>query len=135
MISQPAYRSFREKAVQHPDFKQIPAAAMQTEIPTAVARALPQMDNGHEVVMHLAKNPQLCQELVRMSPEAAIARVGRISAQLEGRNGNGNARKDSMAPAPINRPSGGGSTRTSVDPGDMDYQDFKQWRESNRRRR
>ena len=41
-----------------------------------------EMENGPEVVIFLAQNPEICEELTQMSPSRAVAEVWRISEKL-----------------------------------------------------
>jgi hypothetical protein len=79
----------------------------------AINSAVLEQPNSEQVAVHLLQNHELRAELSRLSPAAAMARVGRIAEQLESRaNGNGNREKP-KPPEPI-APVGGSATRGSV---------------------
>jgi hypothetical protein len=59
------------------------AAASDLKIAHHVTRAVLETDNSHEVVIHLARNPKELDELNRLNPVQAAAKIGRISERLE----------------------------------------------------
>ena len=106
----------------------------------AVGLFIIELDNGPDVAYHLGQHPELCKELLSVSPLQAVAEVGRLSTSLAADTEQGSAKTPedpargsnkkpaaSSAPAPI-VPIGGGATRTKV-PLDDENVDFEQFRD------
>jgi len=113
-----------------------------------------EMENGPEVAIFLAQNPDICRELTEMTPSRAVAEVWKISEKL---SEAGNEKTDEetdeekaererieaeeaekeaaaarkKAPAPI-RPVSGGSTRSTIPLDKTDFQAYKKLREQGR---
>jgi hypothetical protein len=51
-------------------------------IPEAASLAVIECDNGADVAYYLAKHPEICEELMEMTPVGAIRRIGKISDSL-----------------------------------------------------
>ena len=66
-----------------PDANQLMAAVGHLRDRAKVAEAVIEQDNSDEVVIHLARHPDMLAELNRMSPTAAAAKVGRLAAEIE----------------------------------------------------
>jgi len=66
-----------------PDWDTVTRAAVNLPVSQAVIQAIHEMPEGAKVALHLARNPELALELIRMTPVAQIARVGRIAASLD----------------------------------------------------
>jgi hypothetical protein len=54
----------------------------EATVPEGVAMTLVELDNGPDVIYHLAKNPEVLKELRGMSDVRAIAKIGVISDKL-----------------------------------------------------
>lgn len=65
---------------QNDDFDEV--VSRNIPIPLSVQEAIPMLDNGAEVIYHIAKNPDIAAKLMEMLPARAIAEVGRISERL-----------------------------------------------------
>lgn len=115
---------FREA---HEDFDQV-VGQDDIQIPQSVQLAVVELENGPEVAYYLGKNPEVCEELMEMSPLRAVARIGVIASSLEGGKTPSPAAKtlSSSAPAPI-KPVGGAATKSSVRPGDMTLAQYRKW--------
>ena len=79
-------------------------------LPEGVADALMQSDNGAEVIYHLGSNLDVADRIAGMSPLAAMAEIGRISASMATQP----VVKPSAAPAPIAPLKTGSSLSTDV---------------------
>lgn len=112
------------------------------KIPSSILEPITlEMENGAEVSVFLAQNPELCSELLEMSPSRAIAEVWKISEKLEAA---GDEKVDEeveekpvekpaprKVPAPLRTVSGGNS-RSTVPLGQADYQAYKKLRAQGR---
>lgn len=66
-----------------PEYKELMKQAIN--VPTSIEGPVTlEMENGPEVVIFLAQNPEICEELTKMSPSRAIAEVWNISEKLSG---------------------------------------------------
>jgi hypothetical protein len=100
------YEGVREIMKSLPDAQKLISHAPKAMAGHVYVGVLEQ-DNSPEVAVHLIRNPQLIEDLNRMSPAKAMSRLGRISAQLE-------PAKERTAPPPPVRSVSGGSARTGV---------------------
>jgi hypothetical protein len=57
-------------------------AGLNVQISPYVESAILEQENSHDLVIHLARNRSLVDELNRMSPAASVAKLGRIAEQL-----------------------------------------------------
>ena len=89
-------------------------SAGQLPISQAVTMAVIEQENSQDLVIYFAKNPKVLEELNQLAPSAAMSRVGRIAAKLEGIEANSVSKRERVAPpAPIS-PVGGSSSRTGI---------------------
>jgi hypothetical protein len=91
--------------------------------------AIVELDNGHEVTAHLIDNPTEVQKLHSMSPSAAIAYIGKISARLEAPK----ERIRSKAEAPIQPV--GGTARSTVPMEDLPPREYQRLRNAQEAKR
>lgn len=136
------YKSYNEKLSQsraeHEDFDEV-VGSSDIVVPRDVILAIPEMDNGPEVAYFLGKNPDVCEELMGMSPIKAIGAVWVISESLDGKGKTGKTETESAktkkieskAPAPI-KPVSTGSTKSSVPLDQMSMSDYKKARAAGR---
>jgi hypothetical protein len=111
-------------------------------IPQSVTREIYAYDNAPEMLVYLGRYEEERQALSRMSSQAAADAVRELSETLSAHTVRGNGRPAnhapatsrpvSAAPAPIPALRGTASAST-LDPDEMDFQDFKAWREKNKR--
>jgi len=106
------------------------APRLRDEIAGAVRQATMEVPNPGELTYHLLSHPEVVRKLNEMTPRQAFIEATRESARLE-KASNGRSRPVSSAPAPI--PSLGGTATSTVDPDELSYQDYKAWRERNKR--
>jgi len=107
------------------------APRLRDEIAGAVRQATMEVPNPGELTYHLLSNPEIIKKMNQMTPRQAFTETMRESARLE-LTSNGHSRPVSSAPAPI-QPLRGSASTSTVDPDEMDFQDFKAWRERNKR--
>jgi hypothetical protein len=115
-----------------PDVKELNERAprLRDEIAGAVRQATMEVPNPGELTYHLLSHPEVVRKLNELTPRQAFIEATRESARLE-KTSNGRSRPVSSAPAPI--PSLGGTASSTVDPDQMDYQTYRDWRERNKR--
>ena len=111
----------RMDAIKPPDMDQLMAAAGQegTDVSPEVADTLMTLDGGPQAVIYLLKHADERQKLARLPSHIAVGYAGHLAAQLAAPA----RRQRSSAPAPIS-PVGGSSTRSSLAPDTMSYQDY-----------
>jgi hypothetical protein len=116
-----------------PDVKELNdrAPQLRPEIAGAVRQATMEAENPGELTYHLLAHPDIVRKLNQMTQRQAFIEATRESARLD-LTSNGHSRPVSSAPAPI-QPLRGTASTSTVDPDEMDYQDFKVWRERNKR--
>ena len=83
---------------------------------------------GADILLHLGRNPELAREIAKMRPDAALKRLGQLSAQF-----TRNSRSEKVRPPEPLSPVGGSSTRSGMGLEDMPIKDFI--RERNRQER
>lgn len=118
-------RRIAEAIEVHPDYEEVRDALGNTEIQAAAYFAIPEQPNSAEVVYYLGKNPDVVEELNRMSPTAAAARIGRISAMLE-RPQSPTTKPVSRISAPL-RTVGGSAVPVATTPDKMSYREYDAW--------
>lgn len=82
-------------------------------IPQSVQLAVLEMDNGPEVAYYLGKHPEVCQELLEISPLAAVRKIGLIADKLSPVARSPEVKNKPKPPAPL-ATVGASSTRSSV---------------------
>jgi hypothetical protein len=82
-------------------------------VPQSVQLAVLEMDNGPEVAYYLGKHPELCQELLEMTPLAAVRKIGIISDRLSPEARSPEPKPKPKPPAPLSTV-GASATRSSV---------------------
>lgn len=138
-------RGVAEAKSLHEDFVEV--VGQDITIPIGVQLAIVEMEEkGPEVAYFLGNNPEICEELMKMSRMKAIAEVWKISEKLgvseseeeeevEGEKPAPKAKVEEKptrkAPEPI-RPVGNGKTRSSVPLNEMSMADYKKARQAGR---
>jgi hypothetical protein len=105
-----AQRAYNERvaALNKPDFYEVANAIPQ--LPSGVANALTESDNGPDLIYHLGTHLDLADKIANMSPTQAVMELGKISANL---NAKPNI-KLSAAPEPIAPISSGSSLNKDI---------------------
>ena len=114
-----AQRAFNDRivAMNKPDFADVANAVPQ--LPSGVADALVQSENGAELIYHLGTHLDMADKLANMSPNQAMMELGRISANMNTKS----EIKQSAAPEPIEPiTSGGGVLKKDV--GEMSMEEI-----------
>jgi hypothetical protein len=98
---------FAETRKTHADFEQaledIDHVAFTPEAQVSLRQAVETLQHGGEILYHIAKNPDLAEELALLPPAAFAARLGDIHGDIRQAK---NAKTVSKAPAPITPVSG-----------------------------
>lgn len=130
-------RRVAEAKSVHEDFTEV--VGQDLTIPVGVQLAVVEMENGPEVAYFLGSNPELCEELMKMSSFKAIAEVWKISEKLgesdseeeeetEEEKPAAKAKAEEKparkAPEPI-KPIGNGRSRGTVPMHEMSMADYK----------
>jgi hypothetical protein len=106
-------------------------------LPLTALFHLQMLDDGHDVGYYLAKNPGRIAKLWQLESsgrgDQMIAELNRISAGLQFHADTrppqrGQRQVSTSAPAPI-RPVGSGASRSTVNPGEMSFEDYQRWRD------
>lgn len=83
---------------KYSDFDGVIEAA-EVPLSSAMANAIIEADNGHDLAYHFAKHPEEAARIYSISsPTAAAIAIGKLSVKLEGEKGT---KRVSSAPAPI----------------------------------
>lgn len=134
---------------ENEEFKEL--MSQNITIPKAIEAPITlEMENGPEVAIFLAQNPEVCQELIEMPPSRAIAEVWKISEKLAAGDGEETdeekaeheaaeaEEKEKAAAAaakaklrPI-RPVSSGSSRSTIPLDKTDFQAYKKLRAQGR---
>lgn len=128
----------------NPEIKEIMNQAIS--VPTVIEGPITEeMDNGEEVAVFLAQNPEICKELLEMSASRAIAAVWRISEKLEagGKDEDSEEQEEKeevkakeVEEKPKLRPlrtvTGGGTSRSTIPLDKADFASFKKLRSQGR---
>jgi hypothetical protein len=117
----------RLNQIKPPDFEKLVqadfAAGPKVRL-EGIADALLSLPGGPEAYIHLLQHPEEWRRLASLPEHVSVAEIGRLTARL-----TAPARRSvSNAPAPI-RPVGGSATRVSKPPDEMDYQEYRTWRD------
>jgi|HubBroStandDraft_1064217.scaffolds.fasta_scaffold01201_2 hypothetical protein len=119
---------------RYEDFDEV-LQASKAEVAPAAAVYIQRLDNGPDVMYHLASNPELAEEIQDMEPIDQVGALGRISAELR-KGSEPKPRKEkpeSRAPEPISPVAA--NTKSSPTPlGEMSFMDYKKAREAGRSR-
>jgi hypothetical protein len=133
---------FQDRLKRHIDSQGNPeairAAMQQTSVPSHLNGVLLTHPLGHEIVVHIASNPHIANELSAMSPEDSIMKLGELAAALStgekpAKADSVSARVESKAPAPVATGSGRTITITPLGGEGESYRDYRRQRDSGRR--
>lgn len=115
-----------EARAEYEDFEEV-VGKSNLKIWPEVQHALMVHKKGPDLVYHLAKNPEVAEQLAEMSPAEAVVELGVIAANLKAPV----AQSPKPRVTPI-KPVGGGTTRTAVDkPDELPYSEWKKWLAAN----
>jgi hypothetical protein len=108
-------------------------AGLNVTVSRYVEEAILEQENSHDLVIHLARNRSLVDELNRMSPAASVAKLGRIAEQLAAKSA-APPRERPKPPEPISTV-GGSSALSSIPLDQSDMKTFMKVRNAQERRR
>jgi hypothetical protein len=114
---------------ENKDFKEVMEDVNDVPMSLAVQEAILGSDKGPELAYNLAKDREFFEKVCQMPPLEAARAIGRFEAALEKADSLPPAKKTTDAPKPIKTVSKSTAVSTK-DPGEMDYQEFKKWREA-----
>lgn len=146
------YKSYNQRMIalqaENEEYKEL--MNQDISIPTVLETPLTlEMENGADVVIYLAKNPELCEQMLKMPPSKAIAEAWKISEKLargkdeadeeteekeeeqEEKEAVEEEKPKKKAPAPI-KPISGGASRSTVSLDKSDFQAYKKLRAQGR---
>lgn len=112
-----AYQEFIE---DHPNVSVSPA----------LEQSIYESENGPAIVYELFKNPKEFERINSMGALAIAREVGKIEARLAKSESAQIQNKQTKAPPPL-KPVGSKSSKVIKSPDDMNYQEYKKWREAN----
>jgi hypothetical protein len=127
-----------------PDYDAVIAAGSNLVVSNEVRDAILESEQGPKILHHLAKNPDLVEELKRLPARSAVLRIGKLDAKFEAEKPQASASTTkvepakpvtaateiSRAPAPIS-PLKGGDTSTASAPIDSNgvyHGDYATWK-------
>lgn len=86
-------------------------------------------DNGPELMYDLAKDPAEYERINKMSPLAAAREMGKREAKMSSAVSSQEVTetKTTKAPPPVKPITGKSASVSTKDPGDMTYQEYKEW--------
>ena len=118
----------QELVAELPDYEAM-IASSDVVISDQVRDAILESEQGPRILYHLAENPELAEDLKKLSVSAALRKIGQLEARFERKQEEkpAPAATKSRAPAPISPLKGTGVISDLADPDKMSYQ---QWREA-----
>jgi hypothetical protein len=132
-VQDPFAAKFAEARKAHTDFDEaledISHVMFSSDAQTALRQAVETLPYGSDILYHIAKNPDLAEELSILPAAAFAARLGDIHGDI--RRTKTATKKPSAAPAPVKPVKPSGSSDVNYD--DMSYEDFVAQRAKERR--
>lgn len=118
----------QEMMAELPDYEAM-IASSDVVISDQVRDAILESEQGPRILYHLAENPEIAEDLKKLSVSAALRKIGQLEARFERKQEEkpAPAATKSRAPAPISPLRGTGVISDLADPDKMSYQ---QWREA-----
>jgi hypothetical protein len=122
-------QAFRSK---HDDFDEILQDGL-SDVPAspALEQVIKSSDNGPELLYELAKDPKEAARIARLAPMALAREIGKLEARIASKASETTSpqpKRITNAPKPLTPVNArGGATEKSPD--QMNYQEFKKWRE------
>lgn len=139
--AQNRFNNFQERVSGHlasqNDADELREKSKHIQIPGHVVPALVDDENGHKVVIHLARHPKEADALRRMAPHQAVAHIGKLSERLTRDDGKQErSPRISNAPPPVRTLGGSNKSADSLDDlAKRSYAEYKMAREASRRLR
>lgn len=149
-------KSLEGARAKYEDFDTVVGSDLK--IPQVAFNAIVDSPVGPDVAYFLGQHPDIATGLAKLSPVACVRAIGRIEAQFEikapaavtpaGAPGASQPKGQSARPAVVQRPKiitsaasapvepvGARSARSTANPDEMSYQEYKKWREEGNGRR
>lgn len=101
--------------------------AANVPVSPAMAEVLTTSDVGDDLAYYLGSNPAEAVRIANMSPVAAARELGKIEAQFVKKD-SAEAPVAKTKPKPVTPVSGRATANVSKNPDDMNFQEFKAWR-------
>ena len=116
---------------EYENFDDVLRTADEIQVPAAIGEVILDSEVGPQLAYWLAKNMGEYQRIAALGPLAAARELGKIEAALTKPAEPAQAPKPkvSSAPKPIT-PVGGRPSGTTKTPDEMEFQDYKRWREN-----
>lgn len=110
------------------DMQEVLEAVDHIPLSPALQDVFLQSENGHQLMYELAKEPEEYERISKLPASAQYREMGKREARLS-MNSSAEvvAPKTTKAPPPVKPISGKGTVVSTKDPGDMSYQEYKEW--------
>lgn len=124
-------KSFDLARKKHADFDEVLEGSSDIKLAESLTPVILDSEVSGEIIYHLAKNPAEHQRIAAMEPYAAMRAIGALEQQLlsDKTSSPVTTNRASSAPTPIT-PVESGSSGTTKKPDEMNYQEYKRWREA-----
>lgn len=113
------------------DFQELIEDLGNVVVSPALEETLHTSDVGVQVLYELAKNPQEFSRVNGLSPLALAREIGRLESKILSQQSSSKEVKTTKAPPPLKTVSS--NTKAAKSPDDMDFQEYKKWRASNKK--
>lgn len=113
----------------HDDFDEVLEDVNDVPMSIAVQDAILKSDNGPELMYELAKNKEEYARICALPALDAARALGKFEARLAKENQETKPVKTTKAPPPIKTVGSKASSASTKSPDEMDFQDYKRWRE------
>jgi hypothetical protein len=122
---------FREKTKEFKksttDFDEVLAAVDHIPLTPVMQDLIINSDNGHQILYELAKDPDVYEQVMKLSPIMAAKEMGRREARLAVKSSDEPTEtKTTKAPPPI-KPVTKSTAVSTKNPGEMSYQEYLDW--------
>lgn len=119
-------QKFEEAKKSHEDFEEaledISHVKFTPSAEVVLREAIETLQYGSDLLYHIAKNPEVAEEISILPPGAFAARLGELHAEIRQQKGKASKAKQSSAPAPIKPVKPTGSSDRDYDK--MSFQEF-----------
>jgi hypothetical protein len=114
----------------HDDFDEVIKAVDHIQMPVVLQDALLVSDDGPDLMYELAKNADEYKRICSLPPLEAVRALGKFEAKLvKEENVESKPIQTTKAPPPLKTVGSKGSGLSTKAPDQMDFQEFKKWRE------
>jgi hypothetical protein len=121
------YKKVEEFKKSADDFMETLADVEHIPLTPALQDIFKESDHGPQLMYELAKEPEEYARISKLSPLAAAREMGKREARIPVLPSKETVEtKTTKAPAPL-KPVGKSATASTKDPGDMSFQEYKEW--------